>query len=58
MGFFFSLIEVQLIYNIVLVLGVQQNDAVLYIYIYIYVYLYIHTHIYIYFQIIFHDRLL
>ena len=32
-------IEVQLIYNIVLVSGVQQSDSVIYVYIYIYIYI-------------------
>ena len=35
--------EIKLIYNVVLVFGVQQSDSVIYIYIYIY----IHTHIHI-----------
>ena len=62
------LIEVELIYNTVLVLGVQHSDSVLYICIYIYIY----THMSIYIQciiftyivniyflkIIFHYRLL
>ena len=32
---FFFLFEVYLIYNVVLVSGIQQNDPVIYIYIYI-----------------------
>ena len=39
MGF---LIEVQLIYSIVLVSGVEQSDQV-YIYIYIYMYIYVYS---------------
>ena len=37
----FYYIEVQLMYNVVLVSGVQHSDSVLYIYICIYVYIYI-----------------
>ena len=43
-------IEIQLIYNVVLVSSVQQSASFIHIYIYIY--------IYILFQIIFHYRLL
>ena len=34
-GFFFFLIEVQLIYNVALVTGIQQGDSVLHIYVWI-----------------------
>ena len=37
--FFFSLIEVSLIYNVVLVSGVQQSDSVVYTYISIFVHI-------------------
>ena len=62
--------DVELIYNVVLVLGVQQNDSVIYIfsyiymcvcvyiYIYIYIYTYIHTQISLIFQILLLYRLL
>ena len=40
-SFLFFLTEVWLIYNVVLVSGVQQSDSVIYIYIYIYIYLFI-----------------
>ena len=43
-SFFFFLIKVQLIYN-VLVSGVQHSDSVIYIYNF-YTYIYIHIHIY------------
>ena len=43
--FFFFLIEVELIYNVVLVSGIQQNDSDIYIDRY--------THIYIFFVIFF-----
>ena len=45
----FFLIEVWMIYNVVLVSGVQQSDSVIYIYVYIctYIYIYRHTHVYI-----------
>ena len=49
-------IEVYLVYNIVLVSGVQQNESDIYMYIYIYAYIY--AHIYATFQIIFHYMLL
>ena len=42
----------QLIYNVVLISGIQHSDSHIYIYIYIYI------HIYILFQILFHCRLL
>ena len=45
-------IEVYLIYNIVLVSGVQQNESDVYMYVYIY------AHIYAIFQIISHYKLL
>ena len=48
----FFLIEVQLIYNVVLVLGVHQSDTVIYMCVCIYIY------IYILFQILFPYRLL
>ena len=65
-------IEVYLNYNIVLDLGVHQNESVVYMYIstyvcvYIYIYIYIYNftvlslaaHIYTIFQIIFHYKLL
>ena len=35
-GFFFS--KVELIYNIVLVLGVQQSDSVIHICVYVYIF--------------------
>ena len=44
--FFFLLIEIQLIYNAVLVLGVQQSDSI------------IHTYVSILLQILFHYGLL
>ena len=44
--FFFFLIDVELIYNVVLVSGVQQSESV------------IHICLYILFQILFHYRLL
>ena len=47
--FFFFLIEVQLIYNVVLDSRAQQSDSVIHIYIYIFFFL---------FQILFHYRLL
>ena len=47
---FFFLIEVQLIYSVVLVSGVQQIDSVLYVYIYTHIYMYVHIHIYILFR--------
>ena len=50
--FKFNFIEVYLIYNVVLVSGVQHSDSV-----YIYIY-YIYTYIYIFFQILFPYRLL
>ena len=37
---FFNFIEIWLIYNIVLISGVQQSDSFIYIYIYLYLYLY------------------
>ena len=43
-------IEIQLIYNVVLISGIQQSDSVIHTYIYIYIYLL--------FQILFHYRLL
>ena len=66
----FFLIEVQLIYNIVLVSGAQQSDSVIYMYYiyelsyiinsvaYIFSYIYVYVHIYILFPILFHYRLL
>ena len=47
-----------MIYNVVLVSGVQQSDSDMCIYIYVYIgtYIYTHTHIYILFQILFHYR--
>ena len=39
-SFYFNLIEVQLIYNVVLISAVQQCDSVIHIYIYIYSFLY------------------
>ena len=41
-------IEVQLIYIVVLVSGVQQSDSVIHIHTYIYIYIYIHIYIHIY----------
>ena len=38
--FFYFFIEVQLIYNVVLVSGVQQSDPVLYMYAYVYIYIF------------------
>ena len=35
---FFNFIEIWLIYNIVLISGVQQSDSFIYIFIYIYIY--------------------
>ena len=52
-------IEVELIYNVMLVSGIQHGDSdihmcvCIYIYIYIYVYIYIYIYIYILFQILF-----
>ena len=43
-------IAVQLINNVMLVSGVQQNDSVFYIYIYVYVRIHTHTCIYMYIQ--------
>ena len=39
-------IDVQLIYNVILISATQQSDSVVYMYIYIYIYT--HTYIYIY----------
>ena len=47
----FVFIFMDLIYNIVLVSGIQQRDSDIYIYIYIYIFFF-------FFQIIFHYRLL
>ena len=44
----FLKIGVKLIYNVVLVSGIQQYDSVLYIYIYIYIYKNIYIYIYKY----------
>ena len=41
-----------MIYNIVLVLGAQQGDLVIYVYIYIYIHIYIY--IYSFLRILFH----
>ena len=57
-SFFLKKIEVQLIYNVVLVSGVQQSDSVIHIYVYVYIYIYIYIYIYVLFQIIFPYRLL
>ena len=48
-------------YNVVLVLGVQQNNSVKHIYIYIYIHTHTHIHMYMYthsFQSLFSCRLL
>ena len=37
---FIYLIEVQLIYHVVLVSGIQESDSVLHVYIYIYIYIF------------------
>ena len=37
MSSFFNFIEVQLIYNIVLIYAVQQSGSVLYIYVFLYI---------------------
>ena len=39
-------IEVELIYNIALISGIQQHDSVIYIYIYIFVCIYTHSFLY------------
>ena len=39
--FYLFFIEVQLIYNVVLVSGVRQSDSDIYIYIYIYIYMFL-----------------
>ena len=47
--FFFNHLKkivVQLIYNVVLVSGVQQSDSVIFIQIYLYLYLYLSTYVY------------
>ena len=41
-NFYFIFIDVQLIYNTVLVSGIQQNDLAMHIFIYIYIYAYIY----------------
>ena len=40
-NFYFIFIDVQLIYNTVLVSGIQQSDLVMHIFIYICIYIYI-----------------
>ena len=47
---FFFLAELQLIYNIVLVSGIQQSDSAIYVSVFIYIYILL--------QILFHHRLL
>ena len=53
--FLYFFIEVQLIYNVVLLSSVQHSDSVIvihthtHIYIYIHIHIYIYTHIYVYF---------
>ena len=49
-------IEVELIYNVVLVSRVQQSDSVLYIYIYIYTHT--HTHSFSFFSIMIFYKIL
>ena len=41
-------IEVQLIYNVVLVSGIQQSDPDIYIYVYMYIHIKTHTYIHVY----------
>ena len=48
---FIFFIEVQLIYNVVLVSGVQQSDSVIYMYMYVYIYIYIYISENIYIQL-------
>ena len=53
------LIEIQLIYNVVLVSGAQQSDSIIYIYTHKYTtHTHTHTHILIYIQILSHCRLI
>ena len=46
--FIYLCIELQLIYNTVLVSGVQQSDSVIHTHTYMYMYVYIYIYIYIY----------
>ena len=50
--------EVQLIYNVVLVCGIQQSDSVSYIYMCLYIYIYIYIFFFIFFSIVVYYRIL
>ena len=51
-------IDIQLIYNAVLITAVQQNDTVTHIYVCVYIYIYIHTFFFILFSIMVYHRVL